>query len=118
MTTSAERDALTIIRELHDLTSDMVKRIDEPDFLVEGVEHRQALMDEYDAYSKEHPYLDKTSLKKLVSEVLAMDEKINSHLLAHKSGSKRKLIEIRSKQQTISYGTGTAAAGSFMNYTK
>lgn len=118
MTAANERDALAIIQELYTLTEAMVQRTDDPDFLAESVERRQALMDEYDAYAKDHPELDKSSLKKLVSEILAMDEKINSSLIALKGVTKRKLMETKNRQRAMEYGSNTAAAGSFMNYSK
>jgi len=112
------RDAGTIITELHELTQDMVKRLEDPDYLVECVDKRQKLMDEFDAYEKANPAnVDKEKLKVLVGDIIVMDRKINASLEKHKRDTKGRLIDIKRQQQETD-AKATAPAGSFMKQSK
>lgn len=114
-----DRTGLLIITDLYNLTTRMSRQTNDPDFLVESVEKRQALMDEYDAYKADHPDEDITEIKKLVKEIIAMDKKISSSLTYHQNDVKRKLSESQNKQRVMGYGNqGTSSSGSLMNYSK
>jgi esterase/lipase superfamily enzyme len=119
MKASGGRSARAIIGDLHTLTKAMVGRLDDPDYLVESVEKREALMEEFDACIMAHPDVDKSAFARQISEILAMDERINASLKYLKNATKSKLNETKRRQQAAAYtATQRHSSGTFMNYAK
>jgi len=110
------RDAAAIIGELFTLTKSMTARLDDPDYLIECVDRRQELMDEYDAFAKAFPEkADREKLRGVVSEIVVMDRKINSALEKQRQQTRQQLTEIRSQQNAAQKKADSPApAGSFM----
>lgn len=115
-----KRTGTDIITDLYNLTNDMVRQRDDADFLIEGVDRREKLMDEYDAYAREHPDEDQTEIKKMIREIIVLDKKIRASVTAHKVDVESKLAEAKNKQQLMgSYlNNMQSAAGSYMDYKK
>lgn len=118
MTGETGRTGLAIVTDLYNITDSMARRLDDPDFLIGGVEKRQSLMDEYDAYHRQHPEEDIGQVRQMVKEIVAMDQKIGSSLTRLKGEAKRKMVDIRSRQKSLEYAEKAAPSGTFMNYTK
>jgi hypothetical protein len=119
MKPSGGRSAQTVIAELHSLTKTMVGHLDDPDYLAECMDKRQALMDEFDAYVCTHPDVDKSAFKRQISEILAMDERIGASLKQHRYTAKSKLGEAKRRQQAAAYAASRGhSSGTFMNYAK
>jgi hypothetical protein len=97
----------------------MVKRLEDPDYLVECVGKRQALMDEFDAYISSHGDVDKSAFMRRIGEILAMDERINTSLKYLRNTTKSKLNETKRRQQAAAYTASLKhSSGTFMNYAK
>ena len=119
ITAADERTGRMIITDLYNLTSSMARQSSDPDFLMEGVEKRQALMDEYDAWRALHPDEDITEIKQMVKEILVMDKKINAALGTLRNSAKDQLTEAQSRQKAMSYAVGNvSSSGSYMDYKK
>jgi esterase/lipase superfamily enzyme len=119
MKASGGRSARTIIDDLHTLTKAMVGRLDDPDYLVECVEKREALMNEFDACVLAHPDVDKRAFARQIGEILALDERITPSLKQLRNTAKSKLGETKRRQQAAAYtASQRRSAGTFMNYAK
>ncbi|MDR2932631.1 MAG: flagellar protein FliT [Oscillospiraceae bacterium] len=119
MNAAEERTGIMIITDLYNLTNSMVRQIGDSDYLVECVDKRQKLMDEYDAYKALHPDEDITEIKKVVKDILVMDQRINASLNTHKREVKEKLSGAQTQQKAMGYASNyMSSSGSYMNYKK
>lgn len=121
--TEALRNRLDIINELHNITKQMVNRRNDADFLIESVDRRQALMDEYDSTQqrKDDPtsYEEQLEIRRVVKEIIKLDNIIADALDGHTKEAKKDLADSNKQQQVLQYtNQAMSASGSYMDYRK
>ena len=115
------KDGPALMRELLELTAAMVERLADADFLVEGVEKRQAIMDAYDEWAALNPDTHATLEQdpctlKTISEILAMDKAIVGALGGFKAAAQREMTSSKTQQKVMGYlGSATSSSGSYMD---
>ncbi|MDL2232830.1 hypothetical protein LJC63_04525 [Ruminococcaceae bacterium OttesenSCG-928-L11] len=120
MNDGESRTGIGIITDLFNLTNKMIRQLDDPDFLIESVNQRQVLMDEYDAWrgSNSNSPEEQDAIKGMIKEIVAMDQKINTTLTYHRNEAKKNLSENQNQQKVAGYGNIGGLPGNHMNYSK
>ena len=116
-----QKDGAALMEELLLLTTSMVRQSEDADFLIEGVEKRQAIMDAYDEWAKLNPEalaaLEKdTDTIKTAGEILAMDKDIVKALSAFKQEIQKDVTASKAQQKVMGYLAGAiSSSGSYMD---
>ncbi len=114
----------TILDELYRLTNQMAEQRHNPDCLIECVEKRQSLMDEYDALALTHPkekaaFEQDASARELVAKMLTMDRVVAKALEEHKASAHKDVASANAQQKVLDYlGKAHSSGGSLMDYKK
>lgn len=121
--TKTVRNRLDIIVELHKITKQMTDRSGDADFLMLSVDKRQTLMDEYDAMQqlRDDPttYEEQTEIRRLVKDIIKMDNIIADALENHQKEAKAELVNSNKQQRVLGYtNQAMSASGSYMDYKK
>jgi hypothetical protein len=118
------RDGGAILDDLHILTTRMVEQRHDADFLIDGIERRQTLIDEYEDWAEVHPqeregYERTDKAKKLVEKILGMDQIISKTLSEFKAAAQQSVQSANTQQKVISYLNGSiSSSGSYMDVKK
>lgn len=119
-----ERSGLAVISDLLDLTRRMAESED-ADFLVDSVERRDKLMDEYDRLKVSSPYAaeaiekDKPEISRMIAEIIELDKRINQSLNALYTATKHDLEGANAGRKILNYtNNAISASGSYMDYKK
>lgn len=124
MNPQCPRGFSTILDELYQLTNQMAEQRHNPDCLIECVEKRQALMDEYDALALAHPeekvaFEQGTAARELVAKMLTMDRVVAKALEEHKASAHKDVASANAQQKVLDYlGKAHSSGGSLMDYKK
>ena len=120
-TNSGQKDGLALMEELYLLTNQMVEQRHDADFLLEGVEKRQELMDAYDRWAQLAP-TDRTAFEKdpkarqTVDKILSMDQVIVKALEQLKLDVQKDSSAAKAQQKVIGYlGNAISSSGSYMD---
>lgn len=116
---AACRSKIEIMSQLHNLTKEMVDKKDDADFLIASVEKRQDLMTEYDQVvaMKLEDGSDADAIKRLVKDVIKMDQGIAVALTRHRDQSKQELSRSNNQQKVLSYtNQAMSTSGSYMDF--
>ena len=122
--TGPARNGSAIVAELLTLTTRMLEQRHDADFLIEGVEQRQALIDEYDAWSEaneaeKNAFERQPEAKSMVEKILGMDQVINKSLSDFKAEAQQNVRNSNAQQKVIGYlGNAVSASGSYMDFKK
>ena len=116
------RDFSVIFDDMYRLTNQMAEQRHNPDFLLESVGKRQALMDEYDALALEYP-AEKTAFEQgpaardQVEKMLSMDSAIIKALEEHKATAHKDVASANAQQKVLDYlNKAQPSGGSLMDY--
>jgi len=121
---NAVRDGTAIIDDMHILTTSMMEQRHDPDFLIDGVEKRQVLIDEYDEWSNKYQeqravYERTPEAKTIVEKILGMDKVIAKTLGEFKTVAQQNVQNSNAQQKVIGYlGGSISASGSYMDFKK
>lgn len=125
MTGSPEyKDFADIVMDMYLLTNQMMEQRHQPDFLIEAVEKRQAMMDQYDRLAKQDPYRRKAyeqdpKAKDTIRKIIEMDQTIARSLESHKASVHNNIANVVSQQKAqkkvLDY-LGGPRSGSRMDY--
>lgn len=115
-----------VLADLHLLTTRMLEQRHDADFLIRGLEQRQALMDEYDTLAKADPYRkgmaeQNPKAKETVAKIVEMDKVILAALEEHKANAQKDVANANAQQaanQRVMDYLGRPASGSVMDYKK
>jgi phage host-nuclease inhibitor protein Gam len=119
-----ERSGLTIVEELLAVTRRMAES-DDLDLIVASIDRRGELMDEYDKLKASNRYFAETAersrpqIKKLVAEIMKLDETINKRLVEFRENNKQDLQGSVAKNRVLKYtNSAISSAGSYMDVKK
>jgi len=117
---NALRTRATVMAELLELTNKMVNKRKDADFLIEGVEKRQSLMDEFDTLPvDELTEQDIQVIKQSAKDILQKDKIINVELEQMQKESRQDLNASHNQQRVLNYANNALAnAGSYMDFKK
>lgn len=116
------KDGRKLIEELYLLTDSMVGQIHDADFLLAGVEDRQRLMDEYDAWAKQnqdaHAALTTDpQVRKSVDKILSLDQSIIKAMEEFKKEVQRDVSASSAQQKVMGYlSNAISSSGSYMDF--
>lgn len=123
MSGATQRTKLQIVTDLHAVTKQMLEQLDDPDFLIDAVDQRQDLMDEFDMLEISHPDLpalspqETATIKQLLQEIMGFDISIATALENHKSESKNALATSNQQQKMMGYvNQSLSGSGSYMDF--
>jgi phage host-nuclease inhibitor protein Gam len=123
-TQERERSGLSIVEELLALTRRMAES-DDLDFIVGAIDRRGELMDEYDRLKASNRYFAEAAekgrpqIKKLVAEIMKLDDIINRKLVDFRESNKQDLQGSVAKNRVLKYtNSAISAAGSYMDVKK
>ena len=117
----AQKEGQALMEELLQLTTTMVQQAGDADFLIEGVEKRQAIMDAYDEWAKQspesHAALEKEpDTLKTVEQILSMDRVIVAALSAFKLEVQKDMTASKAQKKVMGYlGNAISSSGSYMD---
>ncbi|MDR2908395.1 MAG: hypothetical protein LBU86_00730 [Oscillospiraceae bacterium] len=120
----AIRDGAAIIADLHLLTIRMAEQRHDADFLTDGVEKRQALIDEYQRWAGKHPEartaFERTAeAKQAVEKILSMDQVITRALTEFKAEAQQNVKNANAQKKVMGYlGGSISASGSYLDMKK
>lgn len=124
MSEATNPSRVVIMEELLDLTKEMLLKEEDEEFLIESVDKRQILMDEYDLVDARDdiPELSPQELQRIsgiAQEIIKLDVQISNALERHKAKSKEELTASNSKQRILGYvNQALSASGSYMDFRK
>ncbi|MGI6403296.1 MAG: hypothetical protein ACOX0K_03545 [Oscillospiraceae bacterium] len=113
-----------ILDDIYHLTNQMAEQRHDPDFLIEGVEKRQALMNEYDAlalvYPEERKAFEQDPISRdRVAKMIAMDRAVAKALEEHKASAHQDVAAANARQKVLDYlGKSHPSGGNLMDYRK
>lgn len=119
--TDIPKEGGAMIEALLQLTHQMVDQIHDADFLLKGVDQRQALMDACDAWGRENPEKRKAlesdpNIRQMVEQVLSMDQTIVKALEGFKKEVQKDVSASTAQQKVMGYlGNTISASGSYMD---
>jgi phage host-nuclease inhibitor protein Gam len=123
-TQERERSGLAIVEELLYVTRRMAES-DDLDFIVEAIDRRGELMDEYDRLKATNRYFAEAAekgrpqIRKLVAEIMKLDDIINKKLVEFRESNKQDLQGSVAKNRVLKYtNSAISAAGSYMDVKK
>jgi len=110
-----------MIEALLRLTHQMVDQIHDADFLLKGVDERQALMDACDEWGRENPE-ERQALERdpdsrqMVDQILSMDQTIVKALEGFKKEVQKDVSASTAQQKVMGYlGNAISSSGSYMD---
>lgn len=118
---SAQSSGAAFIEELFVLTDSMVQQIHDADFLLQGVEKRQTIIDAYDEWAKQNPEshvaCEKDSnIRQVVDAILSMDRVIVKALEEFKDEVQKDAMASTSQKKVMGYlGNAISSSGSYMD---
>lgn len=118
------RSRLDFLKQILDLTNRMTPQKDNVDFLLQTIDQRQELMDEYDRRQKQGDFPPKTpeekaQLQAVAREILELDKALATTLNAHKEEAKEQLSASNSQKKVLGYiNQAISSSGSYMDYKK
>ena len=120
MTTQEGRSAKELIEELLGLTRQMALKTGDVDFLLQGVDKRQTLMDELDKTTAGNPDSRKTpELRRMVDEIISLDKLITDAMINHREDAKKEVSASNQQKRILSYtNQAISSSGSYMDYKK
>lgn len=122
MSEAPGRGRLEIMRELLAVTTEMIQKPDDVEFLLSSVDRRQALIEEFELEQKRNASLapaDLAEAKRLAQEVVALDKDIAVTLEAHRDTAKTDLTASNHHQRVLGYvNKALSSSGSYMDYKK
>lgn len=120
-----ERGGLAIVFDLLSLTREMAEKRDDTDFLIESIDARERLMNEYDhlktanAYAQKALEKDKPQITGMIHEIIELDKTIDASLRAHHEKAKEDLKDSNSLKKVLNYtNNAVSASGSYMDFKK
>lgn len=117
--TTTERNATSIMTQLHQLTREMMKKKDDADFLIKSVEDRQSLINEFEPMRSDLTEDEMNAMRTTIQEILEMDRSINAALENHRDTVKSQLKQSAGQQKILSYtNKALSSSGSYMDYKK
>lgn len=121
MSKQVARSGLDIIAEMLKLTREMADSND-ADYLIESIDKRGELMDEYDALKKNPASAaeiedNKPKISKMLNEMIALDKKISDMIGFFYHEAKTELQASAKKSKVLNYtNQAISASGSYMDY--
>lgn len=117
------RGRLQVMQELLIITKEMVRLRDDPEFLIQSVDKRQELIDEFEAMRAQDasPLSDEdlAETKRLAQEIAGMDGVITAALEGHRNLAKEKLVANANHRKVVSYLNKTvSSSGNYMDFKK
>ena len=120
MTARESFSARELTEELLNLTRQMALKTDDVDFLLQGVDRRQALMDEFDKTTADDAECRKNAeLRRMVDEIISLDKVIGEALIGHREHTKQDVSASNQQKRILSYtNQAISSSGSYMDYKK
>jgi hypothetical protein len=121
---SSPRGAAAIVHDLYACTSDMMRYLEDADMLIELVEKRQALSDEFAARknSGEPLYASdsvRAQAESYYAKINEMTPKIIKAMERHRDEAKTQLTSLKTNQRVLRYtNSAISGSGSYMDYKK
>ena len=124
VTAERERSGLSIVEELLTLTRRMAES-DDLDFIVEAIDRRGELMEEYDRLKTANRYFAEAAercrpqIKNLVGEIMKLDDVINKKLVEFRETTKQELQGSVAKNRVLKYtNSAISSRGSYLDVKK
>lgn len=117
-------DGASILLALHETTTHMLEQRHDSDALIEGVETRQHLIDDYQHWAEAFPeeqaeFEASPDTKKRIEAILRMDQVIAKSLGEFKSEAQQNVKNIHAQQRMIGYlDRSASASGSYLDVKK
>jgi len=125
MKATPSRGFAEILDDIYHLTNQMAEQRHNPDFLIECVDKRQALMDEYDALALVYPEEKKAfeqnpAARDRVAKMLVMDRAVAKALEEHRSSAHQDVASANARQKVLDYlgKSHYPSGGTRMDYRK
>lgn len=121
---NALRDGAAIFSDFVTLTNRMVEQRHDADFLIDGVNKRQAMLEEYQAWAGANPdskaeYEQSPDTKQMLEKLLAMDKVITKALSELKNGAQKEVAASNAQKKVIGYIAGNiSSSGSYLDMKK
>jgi len=118
---SAAKGGETFIQELYLLTARMLEQRHDADFLIEGIEGRQKLMDAYEKWAQQNPGLHAAiekdaNTRQTVDKILSMDQVIVKALEEFKQEVQKDASASKAQQKVMGYlSNAISSSGSYMD---
>ena len=116
------RTKMELANEMLALTKRMAQNLKDAEFLVDGVEKRQALMDAFDRITQEQESAappNPQMLRTIFTEIQRLDTAITASLLQHREQAKARLANSNQQNKVLAYtNNAMSASGSYMDYRK
>jgi hypothetical protein len=118
------KDAAAIVDEIYRVTVEMNGKLDDADFLIERVEARQVLIDEYERREKSGEPMfatesDGQRMLDTIKQIMELDKGINAALERLRDEVKAKLSSAQTNQKVLGYtNSAMSGTGSYMDIKK
>lgn len=118
------KTAIEILRSLKFVTCGMQNNLNDPDFLIEGINTREKLAQEFNIIKNAKPdifYTDdaeKLEANDILAAVADMDKHISQAIMNHQKELKAKLADNKARRKVLNYNYSNQAGISHMDYRK
>ncbi|WRS26344.1 hypothetical protein U6B65_08255 [Oscillospiraceae bacterium MB08-C2-2] len=119
------RNKSVIVQNMFDLTCEMIGHLEDYEFLVDAIDRRQVLMDEFDRVKNSPDFLSgmdgtrTAEVSNMLSNMRDMDKTVIQALSRILLEAKKELAANNNQQKVMGYMNNmVSSSGSYMNYSR